>query len=451
MRRRGRRGLWALLRPIATPVLVGFTAMALLCGVGVVALHESDQALQRDAQERIESNRDSAIRAISRQATDLMRSIETYAGTPAVIDGLNPGWPGHCRGADGAARPQQGRAGGDPVEPQGRQRRDRAAAARPARPELRLPRLVQGRAADRKALRSSAYRSVAPGNPLVVGVSTPVFRGNTRVGYLDHPRAARAGARRRRGRPPGRRRRHHRHRPDRPAPDQRAPDRPRGEPTGTTNADATTQALDGEHHIVGEHDFASAGRVPGIGWTVTASLPTAIAMAPARVPQSLGLTLGAALLLVLLFAAVRSGPPAGGRSSTTWSRSSGSAHHAVRRLPHRHPRVRRRRRHGHRQRRAERDARLPARRAGRAARRKPSSRTSRRTSTPTCRRCSTATSSSTPASGQFRAKDGTLIPAHTSVIWCESRGDVRRLVAFVVDQREQKRVEDRRCAPARNG
>ena len=48
---------------------------------------------------------------------------------------------------------------------------------------------------------SSAYRSVAPGNPLVVGVSTPVFRGNTRVGYLtilgqlEQVRAVAEGAR----------------------------------------------------------------------------------------------------------------------------------------------------------------------------------------------------------------------------------------------------------------
>ena len=92
--RRAAGGALAPLRPIAIPVLAGFTAVALLCGVGVVALHESSKALQRDAQERIESNRDSAIRAISRQATDLMRSIETYAGTPAVINGLNPGGEG---------------------------------------------------------------------------------------------------------------------------------------------------------------------------------------------------------------------------------------------------------------------------------------------------------------------------------------------------------------------
>ena len=90
--RRTRTGrLRASLRPVATPLLAGLIAIALLCGVGMVALRDSSQALQHDAQARILANRDSAIRAISRQAADLMRTIDTYAGTPAVIGGLTKG------------------------------------------------------------------------------------------------------------------------------------------------------------------------------------------------------------------------------------------------------------------------------------------------------------------------------------------------------------------------
>ena len=42
---------------------------------------------------------------------------------------------------------------------------------------------------------------------------------------------------------------------------------------------------------------------------------------------------------------------------------------------------------------------------------------------------------------EFLAKDGSLVPALASVIVVREHGDARRLVAFVVDQREQKRVE----------
>jgi diguanylate cyclase (GGDEF)-like protein/PAS domain S-box-containing protein len=48
--------------------------------------------------------------------------------------------------------------------------------------------------------------------------------------------------------------------------------------------------------------LVAAEPVPGLGWTVTATLPSSVALAPARTFQrSLGITLGVALLLVLIF------------------------------------------------------------------------------------------------------------------------------------------------------
>jgi PAS domain-containing protein len=302
MHRLRARRLRARLRPVATPLLAGLTAIALLCGVGIVALHESTEALQLDAQERITSNRDSAIRAINRQAADLMRSIETYAGTPAVIAGLTPT-------GEAAAEEQMGllaRSKGAPAVILSNLAGDNVAIAPP------LPDLIgenfsyrdwfKGAQQTGKPYVSSAYRSVAPGNPLVVGISTPVFRGNTRVGYLtilgqlEQVRAVAEGARQDDGvvitvtDQTGQ-----------PLTSSLPIDR-RGEPTGSTVDDATKRALKGESvNMIGEHDLASAARVPSIGWTVTASLPTAIAMAPAHAfRKSLALTLGAALLLVLL-------------------------------------------------------------------------------------------------------------------------------------------------------
>ena len=61
----------------------------------------------------------------------------------------------------------------------------------------------------------------------------------------------------------------------------------------------------------------AAGPVPGIGWTVTAALPSSVALAPARnFLRSLQITLGVALLLVLLFTPcwLCGSPAAGSRS-----------------------------------------------------------------------------------------------------------------------------------------
>ena len=425
----------------------------------MVALHESRKAIQHDAQGRIESNRDSAIRAISRQATDLMRSIETYAGTPAVVGGLT-------HGGEAEAEEQMGllaRSKGAPAVILSDLQGANVAIAPP------LPDLIgqnfafrdwfKGAQQTGKPYVSSAYRSVAPGTPLVVGVSTPVFRGNTRVGYLtilgqlEQVRAVAEGARQDDGVVIA-------------VTDQSGqpltaalPVDRRGEPTGTTIDEATQKALDGESvSIVGEHDLASAASVPGIGWTVTASLPTAVAMAPAHAfRNSLALTLGAALLLVLI--------------------STGFAIRSVRRRAVEHDVVEVERARlttlfaaspigilecdadglivtvndalsemlgyepdeltGHRapdllqpHQAADVDADMTAVLNGELDR--------------------------YSRERLFRAKDGTLVPVHTSVISVgESRGERRRVVAFVVDQREQKRIEsalrasEERAHPAR--
>lgn len=149
---------------------------------------------------------------------------------------------------------------------------------------------------------SSAYISAATGHPLVVGVSAPVVDGSQRVGYvtvlwqLESVRAVAAGA----------------HRDDDvtiTVTDQR------GQPlTGSLNVDdrgqplqapvsaATTQALAGRS-VSTIHDglLEAAGPVPGSGWTVTASQPTSVALAPAApFQQILRRTVGVALLLLLL-------------------------------------------------------------------------------------------------------------------------------------------------------
>jgi diguanylate cyclase (GGDEF)-like protein/PAS domain S-box-containing protein len=434
------------LRASLAPVVAALIAIALLCGVGMVALVESNDTVRKDAQQRIESNRDSAIRAISRQAGDLMRTIETYAGNPAVIGGLTSAT------GELAAEEQMGllaRSKGAPAVILSNLKGDNVAIAPPL-PDLLGKNFAfrdwfKGAQRTGKPYVSSGYRSVAPGNPLVVGISTPVFHGRTRVGYLtilgqlDQVRAVAEGARQDDGviitvtDQTGQQL------------TQALPVDSRGEPTSTTVTEATRAALEGQNvNVVGEHDLASAASVAGIGWTVTASLPTAVAMAPAAgFRQSLALTLCAALLLVLLFAGF----------SIRASRRRAADHDVV----------------------AVERARLTALFAAspigilECNAERTVLTVNDALSTMLGYEPDELTGVHAPEvllphqfadvdadmtavlSGEidhysrerlFRAKDGTLVPAHTSVIVVrEGNGEVRSIVAFVVDQREQKRVE----------
>jgi len=149
---------------------------------------------------------------------------------------------------------------------------------------------------------SSAYISAANGHPLVVGVSAPVFDGSRRVGYvtvlwqLESVRAVADGS----------------HKDDNvtiTVTDQRGQPLTsslnvddRGQPLQAPVSAATTQALAG-HSVSTIHDgvLVAAGPVPGSGWTVTASQPASVALAPAATFQRiLGRTVGVALLLLLL-------------------------------------------------------------------------------------------------------------------------------------------------------
>jgi diguanylate cyclase (GGDEF)-like protein/PAS domain S-box-containing protein len=78
---------------------------------------------------------------------------------------------------------------------------------------------------------------------------------------------------------------------------------PRGHAIEAPVSAATRQALAG-HRVdtIGDGMFEASGPVPGLGWTVTAGLPSSVALAPARdFHRSLGITLGVALVLVVVF------------------------------------------------------------------------------------------------------------------------------------------------------
>ena len=295
----GRRG-HALLSPLAAAL----TATLLLVGVGAVALHESDQAITQDALTRVESNRDAAIRAVQRQAADLERTISTFAADPAIIARLAHPSPAtlaaaerqiallaHSKGAAGIVLSDLGgiTAGVFPV------RHDLLGT------DFSFRDWFKGAQRTGKPYVSAAYRSIAPGNPMAVGVSTPVTDHGRRVGYLtivgqlDAVRAVAQQARNDDG-------------VTMTVTDQTGQRLTgslqvdsRGQPLTPSIDRATRAALAGRSiSLVADDDLVSSARVPDVGWTVTASIPTSEALAPARAfRRSLGLSLGLSLLLLL--------------------------------------------------------------------------------------------------------------------------------------------------------
>jgi diguanylate cyclase (GGDEF)-like protein/PAS domain S-box-containing protein len=295
--------------PVAVPVGAALLAVALLCGVGWVAVHEASSTVQRDAQNRVRSNRDAAVRALVREIDDFQRTIATASVSKVVIEGLRAPVPENL----GAVQDQLSALARSQNSPAAflSDAKGRNVAIYPVQPELvgkdfSFRDWFQGASRTGRPYVSSAYVSAASGHPLVVGVSAPVFDGSHRIGYvtvlwqLESVRAVAEGA----------------HRDDDVAiavTDQRGQPLTaslivddRGQPLQAPVSVATTQALAGRS-VSTIHDgvLEAAGPVPGSGWTVTASQPSSVAMAPAATFQRiLRTTVGVGILLLLLATAL---------------------------------------------------------------------------------------------------------------------------------------------------
>jgi len=294
-----------VLHPAGVPVSLALLAVALLGGVGLVSVHETNDTALKDAQERVQSNRDAAVRALVHQTIELKRAVGVSSLETAVVEGLR------------APTPERLSHAVEPLSVLARSEDSPAAfiadirgsnvAIYPSQPELlgkdfSFRDWFQGAARTGRPYISSAYISAASGHPLVVGVAAPVLDGLGRVGYinvlwqLESVRTVAEGAQRDDG-------------VTITVTDQR------GQPlTGTLTVDdrgqprlaavstMTQSALAGRStSTVSDAMIQAAGPVPGVGWTVTASLPTSVALAPARAFQgNLETGLGLALLLVLI-------------------------------------------------------------------------------------------------------------------------------------------------------
>ena len=295
--------------PVAFPLGAALLAGALLSGVGWIAVHQADGTVRINAQQGVESNRDAAVRALESETNDVQRSVAVWSMTRSVIDSLRAPTPGNLRQAEsqlsGLARSEKAPAAfltdtaGRPV------------VMYPPNAELlgndfSFRDWYQGVSRTGRPYVSSAYVSAAAEHSLVVGVAAPVMDGSRLVGYLtmlrylESVRAVADGSRRDDG-------------VAITVTDQRG--QPlngtlivddRGQPRQVNVPAMTKQALEGRSvSEVRDGMFKAAGPVPGTGWTVTAALPSSVALAPAETFQRiLRRAVGLAMLLVLLITAL---------------------------------------------------------------------------------------------------------------------------------------------------
>lgn len=74
--------------PVAVPLGAALLSVALLGGVGWVAQAEVSRTVQNDAQSRLRSNRDAAVRALVRQSDEFKLTVATWATNRPVIESL---------------------------------------------------------------------------------------------------------------------------------------------------------------------------------------------------------------------------------------------------------------------------------------------------------------------------------------------------------------------------
>ena len=318
---------WAR-NPVTVPVGAAVLAVALLCGVTGLAANEASRTVQSDAARSVRSNRDAAVRALVHQAEDFKITVATYATNASVVDSLRAPTPASLRAVQDQLS-TLARAKSSPAAFV-TDRQGRIVAVYSRQPELvgrgfAFRDWFKGVSRTGKPYVSEAYRTAATGHPLVVGVAAPVLDGSQRVGFiavlwqLDSVRSVSQGARAddgviitvtdQAGQPLT----------GTPRVDQR------GQAIGGSITATTKQALAGRSvDVVVGGMLESAAPVPGLGWTVTAALPSSVALGPARAfGRSLGITLGVALLLVLAFTVL-----AGGVARRRSAEQTHAAHYA---------------------------------------------------------------------------------------------------------------------------
>ena len=262
--------------------------------------------MRRDAQNRVDSNRDAAVRALGHLTEDFTRTVSTWSREPTVVASLTTPTPLGLA----AAQDRLSILAGSKDSPAAfvTDLRGRTVVLYPAQPELigkdfSFRDWFRGVSTTGAPYVSSGYRSAAAGHPLVVGVAAPVLAGARRVGYvivlwqLDSVRSVVDGSKRDDG-------------VTITVADQVGQSLTsgltvdgRGQPIAAPVPVLTREALQGRSvSRTTRSGLQAAGPVPGLGWAVTATLPATVTFGPALTFQrSLLGTLGVALLLVGVF------------------------------------------------------------------------------------------------------------------------------------------------------
>lgn len=299
---------WAR-HPVALPVGVGLLTLTLLSGLALIAGQRSDQSIQSAAQGRVRTERDATVRVLVRQTDDYKRAAATLAANSPVIDALRSG--NRSAVTETASELSTLARSKDSPAAFVSDLRGRLVVFYPAQPELigqnfSFRDWFKGVSATGRPYVSSGYRSARAGHPLVVAVATPVFDGSRRVGYvtvlwqLDSVREVSVGARQDNG-------------VFITITDQLGQSLlaaltvdNRGQPVEPKVSGSTRSALAGRKvSSVVAGNLEEAGPVPGLGWTVTAAMPTKAALLPAvAFRQRQEINLGVALLMVVLATAM---------------------------------------------------------------------------------------------------------------------------------------------------
>lgn len=280
-------------------------ALLLLVAVSAVALRQDSDTVREQAVLRVRSNADAAVRSLVRQSDDFKRIAAATADNPSVAGLLRSPGPATRQAAQatlGTLAIAKDAPASFVCDLQGR-----LVAVYPGQPELlgqdfSFRDWFQGAARTGQPYVSTAYRSAASGHPLVVGVSAPVVDGDRRLGYvvvlwqLGSVRSVADGSLNADGialtvtDQVGQ-----------PLTDALAVD-DRGQPQSPEISDPTRETLAGHRVSTTIDDYlAETAPIPGIGWTVTATLPVSTAVAPAETfRRNLLAALGVACAIIVL-------------------------------------------------------------------------------------------------------------------------------------------------------
>lgn len=294
-------------RLLLLPLVSALVAATALAVVGSVAVRQNRDTVEHEVQARVRSNADAASRAVARQAQDYLRTVDAAAQDVSIVAALNSPGAGTMPAARstlktlavGKNAPSAGL-----TDTRGRYVMGSPLRRRFVGRSFAYRDWYRGVTSSDRPYVSSGYRSVAGNRLFIVAVAAPVTDGGRRIGYLtltwqlDSIRSVAEGSLRDDGITVT-------------VTDQR------GQPlTGTVDVDGrgqprplrvpplTARALGGKQaDVITGGAFVSAGPVPELGWTVTASLPVTTGMTPAREFRN-GILLALAIAFATLLGAL---------------------------------------------------------------------------------------------------------------------------------------------------